>query len=148
MSNAISSFQANLMVGTPGSGSSITWSRLVEIKDFPDLSSAPEALEKTTTADPPRTFIEGITGNDQKTFSCNYNATDYATLTALKGVEKDVAIWFGASETNGVYTPDGHLGKFKGKGLISVFVNGAGINEVVNMTVSLTMTQGFVKEAS
>lgn len=148
MSNAISSFQANLMVGTAGSGGSITWARLVEIKGFPDLSSAPEALEKTTTADSQRTFIEGIMGNDQKTFSCNYNAADYATIEALKGVEKDVAIWFGASETGGVYTPDGHLGKFKGKGLVSVFVNGAGINEVVNMTVSLTMTQGFVKEAS
>lgn len=147
MSQAISSFQANLMVGTAGSGGSVTWSRLVEIKDFPDLAAAPEALEKTTTADPQRTFIEGILGNDQKTFSCNYNATDYATIENLKGVEKDVAIWFGASEAGGVYTPDGSLGKFKGKGLISVYVNGAGINEVVNMTVSLTMTQGFVKDA-
>lgn len=140
MSQAISSFQANLMVG-----SGTNWSRLVEIKDFPDLAAAPEALEKTTTADAQRTFIEGILGNDQKTFSCNYNATDYATIEAMKGTEKDVAIWFGASESGGVYTPDGHLGKFKGKGMISVFVNGAGINEVVNMTVSLTMTEGFVK---
>ena len=38
MSQAISSFQANLMKGT-GSGSTVTWSRLVEIKDFPDLAA-------------------------------------------------------------------------------------------------------------
>lgn len=106
---------------------------------------APEALEKTTTADPQRTYIEGILNNEQKTFTCNYNATDYATLEALKGVETPVAIWFGATESGGTYTPDGSMGKFAGKGYISVFVNGAGINEVVNMTVSLTMTEGFQK---
>lgn len=38
MSQAISSFQANLMKGT-ASGSSTTWARLVEIKDFPDLAA-------------------------------------------------------------------------------------------------------------
>ena len=145
MSDAISTFQANLMKGS-GSGT-LTWSRLVEIKDFPDLAAAPEPLEKTTTADPQRTYIEGILNNDQKTFTCNYNSTDFATLENLKGVETDVAIWFGASESGGVYTPDGSLGKFSGKGYISVFVNGGGVNEVVNMTVSLTMTKGFTKDA-
>lgn len=40
MSQAISTFQANLMKGT---GTTPTWSRLVEIKDFPDLAAAPEA---------------------------------------------------------------------------------------------------------
>lgn len=105
-------------------------------------------MEKTTTADPQRTYIEGILNNEQKTFTCNYNATDFATIDALKGTEQDVAIWFGASVNNGVYTPDGSAGKFAGKGYISVFVNGGGINEVVNMTVSLTMTKGFEKVSS
>jgi len=146
MSQAISTFQANLMKGT--GTSTVTWSRLVEIKDFPDLAAAPEALEKTTTADPQRTFIEGILNNEQKSFTCNYNETDFAAIEALKGEEQNVAIWFGASVSNGVYTPDGSAGKFAGKGYISVFVNGGGINEVVNMTVSLTMTQGFERVTS
>jgi len=145
MSQAINTFQVNLMQGT-GSGT-LTWSRLVEIKDFPDLAAAPEPLEKTTLADDQRTYIEGILNNEQKTFTCNYNATDFDTLNNLKGVEQNVAIWFGASESGGVYTPDGSMGKFEGKGFISVFVNGGGVNEVVNMTVSLTMTKGFTKAA-
>ena len=146
MSQALSTFQVNLMQGT-GSGT-LSWSRLVEIKDFPDLAAAPEPLEKTTLADDQRTYIEGILNNEQKTFTCNYNPTDFATIEALKGVEQNVAIWFGASESGGVYTPDGSMGKFSGKGYISVFVNGGGVNEVVNMTVSLTMTKGFTKDAA
>ena len=143
MSQAISSFQANLMVGT-GSGT-LTWSRLVEIKDFPDLNGQPEALEKTTTADAQRTYIEGILGNDQKTFTCNYTPTDYATIAALEGTEQNLAVWFGASQAGNVYTPDGSYGKFSGKGYVRAGIPGKGINEVVDMTVTVTLTEGFVK---
>lgn len=146
MSNAISTFQANLMKGTT-SGGSTTWARLIEIKDFPDLWGAPEPLDKTTTADPMYTYIEGIKTNDQKSFTCNYNSTDYGTIKALEGQIIDVAMWFGASESGGVYTPDGSLGKFKGKGYVNAYINGGGVNEVVNMTVTLTMTEGFEQDS-
>lgn len=144
MSQAISSFKAYLMQGT--GTSTLTWTKLVDIKDFPDLGAAPEPLETTTTSDQARTYIPGIENTEQKTFTCNYNETDYATLIALKGQEINVGMWFGATESNGVYTPDGSNGKFTGKGYVDVFVAGAGVNEVVNMTVTLTMTQNFVKE--
>ena len=143
MSQAISSFQANLMHGT-GSGT-LTWTRLVEIKDFPDLIGQPEALEKTTTADAQRTYIEGILGNDQKTFTCNYNPTDYATIAALEGQIIDLAVWFGATKSGTTYTPDGSMGKFEGKGYVRAGIPGKGINEVVDMTVTVTLTEGFVK---
>ena len=133
------------MQGT-GTGT-LTWAKLVDIKDFPDLGAAPEPIETTTLSDPARTYIPGIENTEQKTFTCNYTATDYATLAALKGTEQNVAIWFGGTEANGVATPDGSAGKFSGKGYIDVFVAGAGVNEVVNMTVTLTMTQNFVKES-
>ena len=133
------------MQGT-GTGN-LTWAKLVDIKDFPDLGADPEPIETTTLSDVARTYIPGIENTEQKTFTCNYTATDYATLAALKGTEVNVAIWFGGTESQGVVTPDGSAGKFEGKGYIDVFVAGAGVNEVVNMTVTLTMTQNFVKEA-
>ena len=134
------------MQGT-GTGA-LTWAKLVDIKDFPDLGAAPEPIETTTLSDFARTYIPGIENTEQKTFTCNYTATDYATLTALKGTEVNVAIWFGGTESQGVVTPDGSAGKFEGKGYIDVFVAGAGVNEVVNMTVTLTMTQNFVKASA
>lgn len=140
---AISSYKAFLMKGT-GTGT-LTWEKLVDIKDFPDLGAAPEPIETTTLSDPARTYIPGIENTEQKTFTCNYTATDYATLVALKGAEQNIAIWFGGTEAAGVATPDGSAGKFEGKGYIDVFVAGAGVNEVVNMTVTLTMTKNFVK---
>lgn len=142
----INSFRVYLMKGT-GTGT-LTWAKLVDIKDFPDLGAAPEPLETTTLSDPARTYIPGIENTEQKTFTCNFNNDDYATLAALKGTEQNVAIWIGASESNGVYTPDGNIAKFTGKGYVDVFVTGAGVNEVVNMTVTLTMTQNFVKESA
>ena len=60
MSQAINTFQATLMQGT-GTGT-LTWTQLIEIKDFPDLIGTVEALEKTTTSDAQRTYIEGIIG--------------------------------------------------------------------------------------
>ncbi len=36
------------------------------------------------------------------------------------------------------------MGKFEGKGFVRAGIPGKGINEVVDMTVTATMTQGFV----
>ena len=41
------------------------------------------------------------------------------------------------------YIKNASLGKFEGKAYINVYINGGAVNEVVNMTVTLTMTQGF-----
>lgn len=125
-----------------------TWAKLVDIKDFPDLGGAPEQIETTTLSDFARTYIPGIENTEQKTLTCNYTAADYATLDALKGDVQDVAIWFGGTESGGVVTPTGSDGKFVGKAYVNVFVAGAGVNEVVNMTVTLTMTENFVKASS
>ena len=142
MSNAISTFKAYLMRKTAGG----SWVKLVDVKDFPDIGAAVEPIEVTTTSDPSRVYIEGIYGNEQKTFTCNYNAADYAALEALEGIEGDYAIWFGAAKAGNAYIPNGRDGKFAGRGYISVYVNGGGINEPVNMTVTLTMTEAFVKQ--
>jgi hypothetical protein len=144
----INTFRTYLMQGT-GTGT-LTWAKLVDIKDFSDLGAAPEPIETTTLSDPARTYIPGIENTEQKTFTCNFNNADYATLAALKGQEINVGVWFGASydDSTGTYTPDGNIAKFTGKGYIDVFVNGGGVNEVVNMTVTLTMTQNFIKQAA
>lgn len=131
---AISTYKGYLMKGT--AGTPMTWAKLVDIKDFPDLGGAPEMLETTTLSDAQQTYIPGIQSSDALTFTANYDKTDFSTLTALEGTEVDFAIWFGATSATPP-VPDGSEGKFAFKGFLSVFVVGGGVNEVVDMTITI-----------
>lgn len=132
---AISSYKVFLMKRT-----SSTYSKLVDIKDFPDLGSDPESLDTTTLSDYMHTYIPGIkdTGG-ALTFTCNYDLTDYKALLELEESEEEYAVWFGGSEneTTHVVTPTGSNGKWTFKGTLSVYPLGKGVNEVVEMQVSI-----------
>jgi hypothetical protein len=114
-----------------------TYEKLVDIKSFPDLGGSPELLETTTLSDSMTTNILGIQSLDALEFECNYTKADYTKLKALEGQEQDFAVWLGGTESGATVTPTGSDGKFEFKGQLSVFVNGGGVNEVVNMTVSI-----------
>ena len=129
---AISTYKSFLMMKDAS-----TYTKLVDIKSFPDLGGSPEMIETTTLSDSMTTNIMGIQSLDALEFECNYTKEDYTKLKALEGVEKEFAVWLGGTESNGVVTPTGEDGKFAFKGQLSVYVNGGGVNEVVNMTVSI-----------
>lgn len=135
---AISTYKVFLM-----KKSSSTYEKLVDIKDFPDLGGAPEMLETTTLSDKMQTYIPGIQSNDALEFTANYTKEDYDKLKALEGTESDYAVWFGGTESGGVATPDGSNGKFEFKGQLSVHVVGGGVNEVVDMTVTIAPSTGI-----
>ena len=130
---AISTYKVFLMKKGEGS----TYTKLIDIKDFPDLGGSPELLETTTLSDKMQTYIPGIQSNDALEFTTNYTKEDYDTLAALADTEGDYAVWFGGTEAEGVVTPDGSNGKFSFKGKLSVHVNGGGVNEVVDMTITI-----------
>lgn len=130
---AIPTYKVFLMKKGEGS----TYSKLIDIKDFPDLGGSPELLETTTLSDKMQTYIPGIQSNDALEFTTNYTKADYTTLAALADTEEDYAVWFGGTEAEGVVTPDGSNGKFSFKGKLSVHVNGGGVNEVVDMTITI-----------
>ena len=129
---AISTYKSFLMVKN-----SSTWEKLIDIKSFPDLGGSPELLETTTLSDPMTTQILGIQSLDALEFECNYTKEDYTKLKAMEGTDKEFAVWLGGSEAGGAATPTGSDGKFEFGGQLSVYVNGGGVNEVVNMTVSI-----------
>ena len=132
---AISSYKVFLMKGT-GTGT-LTWAKLIDIKDFPDLGGTPEMLETTTLSDGSQTYIPGIQSQEALEFTANYTETDYSTLNALAGTEHDFAIWFGATVSNGVATPTGSEGKFSFKGYLSARPKGGGVNEVVDLGITI-----------
>jgi hypothetical protein len=113
------------------------WEKLVDIKSFPDLGGTPELLETTTLSDGMTTNIMGIQSLDALEFECNYTKEDYTKLKAQEGKDSDYAVWLGGTVANGTATPTGSDGKFEFKGQLAVYINGGGVNEVVNMTVSI-----------
>lgn len=135
---AISTYKIFLM--KKGTGQSATYSKLVDIKSFPDLFGAPDMLETTTLSDGAQTYILGIQNQDGLEFTANYTKADFTTLKALEGTETEFAIWFGATVSNGVATPTGTDGKYEFKGLLNVSISGGGVNEVVDMTISIAPT--------
>lgn len=129
---AISTYKVFLM-----KQSGTTWAKLIDIKDFPDLGGAPEMLETTTLSDNIQTFIPGIQQGDTLDFRANYTKADYTTLKALEGSSLKLAVWFGGTENNGTVTPSGVDGKYEFDGQLSVYIVGGGVNEVVDMTISI-----------
>lgn len=113
------------------------WKKLVDIKDFPDLGGSPEMLETTTLSDSMQTYIPGIQSLDALEFTANYTKTDFEKLKALEERELELAVWFGGTAKGNELTPDGSDGKFEFKGRLSVFVVGGGVNEVVDMTITI-----------
>lgn len=113
------------------------YEKLVDIKDFPDLGGSPEMLETTTLSDKMQTYIPGIQNLDALEFTANYTKADFTALKALEGQELDLAVWFGGTEEANVLTPTGSDGKFEFTGQLSVFPVGGGVNEVVDMTITI-----------
>lgn len=138
---AISTFKTFLMLKSDGS----TYEKLIDIKDFPDLGGAPEMLETTTLSDKMQTYIPGIQSNDALEFTANYTSDDFDKLKEKEGTELELAVWFGGTEAGDVITPTGDQGKFGFKGQLSVYVNGGGTNEVVDMTITIAPSTPITK---
>ena len=140
---AISTYKSFLM-----HKKSSTYEKLVDIKSFPDLGGSPELLETTTLSDGMTTNILGIQSLDALEFECNYTKEDYAKLKAMEGTEADFAVWLGGTVSGNTVAPTGSEGKFEFKGQLAVYVNGGGVNEVVNMTVSIAASTPITMGAS
>lgn len=131
---AISTYKIFLMQSADGKS---TWEKLIDIKDFPDLGGTPEMLETTTLSDGMQTYIPGIQSLDALEFTANYNLEDYKKLKQMERTEKHLAVWFGGTESGDTVTPTGTDGKFKFKGQLSVYTVGGGVNEVVDMKITI-----------
>ena len=144
---AISTYNTFLMVKGTGN----TYTKVVDIKEFPDLGGEPETLETTTMTDAMQTFIMGLQGNEAMEFTANYTPADYQTVEALSGLQKDYAVYFGKDDNINKQDADptagGDMGKFLFSGQLSVRVNGASVNEVVEMTISIIPNSSITFEA-
>lgn len=131
---AISTYKVFLM--HKGS-SEASYSKLIDIKEFPDLGGDPEMLETTTLSDKMKTHIAGIQSLDGLSFTANYDLTNFKALKALEGKNEKYAVWFGGTETAGTLTPTGSDGKFSFDGQLTAYPTGGGVNEVVDIGITI-----------
>lgn len=131
---AISTYKVFLM---HKGASESAYTKLIDIKEFPDLGGDPEMLETTTLSNKMQTYIAGIQSLDGLSFTANYDITDFKALKALEGKNEKYAVWFGGTEASNVLTPTGSDGKFTFDGQLSAYPTGGGVNEVVDIGITI-----------
>lgn len=120
-------------------GSGSTWTKLIDINSFGDLGGTPETLDATTLSHHVSVSVLGIQQQDSIEFEANYTLTEYKALVDGQNTATDLSVWFGGTNTtDGTITPTGSNGKFDFSGMYSLKVNGAGVNEVVHCTITVT----------
>lgn len=133
MANESTTYQTYLMHGT-GTGT-VTWTKLCDIKEYPDLGGDPDKVEITTLSDPQRRYLNGIQDVDSFEFTTNYTPADYAACEALVNKEEKYAVWF---DDGTAQNPTGALGKWDWTGELSVYVTGGGVNDPREMKITIS----------
>lgn len=100
-------------------------SKVVDIKDFPDMIGDPEMLETTTLSDAQVTNIPGIKGSDMLTFTCNYTSADFAAVNE----DANKALFYVLEFSDG--------SSFNWQGQHTCGLPGKGVNEVVEFTINI-----------
>lgn len=130
---ARTSYQTYLMFSEDGTD----YEKLVDVKEIPDLGKAPDTVDITTLSDAQKRYLQDILDTGQLEFTSNYDLDDYKKLDAMAHKDYYFAVWFGATTTAGVDTPDGNAGKFEFKGQLAVYVKGANVSSAVEMGIAI-----------
>ena len=126
---AISSYNVVLKTSTTASG---TYTKLVDIKDFPDLGSAPDTIEVTTLSDKMKRYVQGLQDTGSFEFTYNYTKSDFTKVKALDDNAKHFfELDFGNDGAGGE-------GSFYFAGQVSTYVSGAGTGAVVEAKIIVT----------
>lgn len=133
---AHTSYKTFLMHKTTGN----TFEKLIDIKEFPDLGSAPDVVDTTTLSHKQKVGLPDILDPGALEFTANYDKSDYTKCKALEGKTETYAVWFGGTETAGVLTPDGSWGKFEFEAELTAYVKGAGVSSAVDMGISFALS--------
>ena len=140
--STIASFLMEGAAGTP-----MTWAKLVDIKDYPDMFGDPNQLQATTLSDHEHWYVEGVKDNSGAlNFTANYDAATFSTLKGKEGTEGNYALWFGEGGTP--VAPTGANGKFSFKGYLFVKLVGKGVDEVREMVVGIIPSTAITFAAS
>lgn len=125
---AISTFGVALKWGE--SADAVT--KVVDIKDFPDLIGDPNLLETTHLGDSQQTFIPGVRQSDTLSFTANYTKADFTAVYEMENTPLYYALEFS----------DGS--KFTWQGQHTCGVPGKGVDEVIEFTINVAASTPVV----
>lgn len=137
----ISTYRTYLMYKATGSSD---YTKLCDIKSFPDMGGEPERIDVTSLSDGQRKYIPGVQDISSSTFTANYVAADLQKINALSGQQTQFALWFGATGDVGQEVPSGSNGQYEWTGDIMAYVNGGDVNSAVEMTIVTFPSTAFV----
>lgn len=104
-----------------------TFTKLVDITNYPDLGGIPSKLDTTDlTAEKFKTSILGLQEIPDLTFEANYDKEAYALIDTLTDTYT-FQLEFGKDGVDGTFTWDGQ---------VSVYAVGGGVDEVRKMSVT------------
>ncbi len=106
------------------------YTKLIDIKEFPDLGATPGTVDVTTLSDHFKHYLAGLVDTGSLDFTANYSKEDFSTMNGLEGEEGQFGVQFGKNGEDGV---------FLFSGTPSTFVKGAGTESAVDMTVSIVV---------
>lgn len=88
-----------------------TFTKLVDITEYPDLGGATNKLDATTLSDTKKRNINGIEDSAELEFKALYEKADYTKLAALEtaGTSNKYQIWFGDAGIDGIWEWDGKI---------------------------------------
>lgn len=137
----ISTYKTYLMYKATSAATQYT--KLLDIKSFPDLGGEPERIDVTTLSDRVKKYTAGVQDLSSFSFTANYIAADYTKINGLSGTQHGYAIWIGATTSNSVDTPTGDDGKWSWTGDIYVFKTGGNVNAAQEMTITAFPSSEF-----
>lgn len=107
-----------------------TFEKLIDITNYPDLGGVPNKLDTTDlTQTKFKTSILGLQEIPDLSFESNYTLENYKKVQGLEGK----TLWYQLE-----FGENGKYGKFQWSGDISVYVSGAGVDEVRKMMTTLS----------
>ena len=108
-----------------------SFTKLIDITEYPDLGGPKEKLDVTTLSDTKKRTIDGIEDVNDLEFKAWYEKADYEKLLAIQesGSLDTYQIWFGE---------DGQDGIWEWQGKMAVYPNTGSSNAAREMTFSIT----------
>lgn len=119
--------------------SEISYSKLCDISQFPDMAQAPNAIDVTTLSDWAHVYIPALIDNGG---NLEFNGfLDSTTLPLVAAGTSDVvnlAFWVGGVKTGNTIEPTGSILKIEFKGRYTAVLGGGGADEAIPVTIAVT----------